>query len=121
MSGRSLFAVRCAGCGRAITQWRQKTNDCRSCERGPFHKGCLATHVCEVKPVPKTLKVEVVADGTGKWCGNALRFGTVEEARAYGDDLYARWTAVRDLRVVDEATGEVHYRRSGGRRPWGPG
>lgn len=58
---------------------------------------------------PKPLLVEVIADSTGTWVGNALRFATVEEAKAYGADLFSRWMAVRSWRVRDEGTGEVHY------------
>src|SRR5215472_1149589 len=39
-------------------------------------------------------KVEVIADSSGQWCSNALRFATEEEAKVYGDDLFMRWTAV---------------------------
>ena len=51
-------------------------------------------------PVPM-FKVEVVADSSGKWVGNSLRFDTVEAAVAYAQDLYSRWTAVREWQVVD--------------------
>ena len=53
------------------------------------------------------LKVEVIADNSGKYVGNALRFDTVEEAKAYGLDLFMRWTLVRSWRVVEDATGAV--------------
>jgi hypothetical protein len=46
-------------------------------------------------------KPEVIADGSGKWCGNALRFATYEAAREYVLDLAQRWTAVREVRVVE--------------------
>ena len=45
-------------------------------------------------------KPEVIADSSGKWCGNALRFATREEAAANVRDLMMRWFAVRDTRVV---------------------
>jgi hypothetical protein len=48
-----------------------------------------------------SFKVEVIADSSGKWCGNALRFSTREEARAYAMDLMWRWTSVRETRVVE--------------------
>lgn len=48
-----------------------------------------------------SFKAEVIADNSGKWCGNALRFATKEEAEIYVDDLMMRWTAVRDTRVVE--------------------
>lgn len=47
-------------------------------------------------------KIEVIADQTGQWTGNGLRFESYEEAQVYAIDLQARWTAVRDWRVVAE-------------------
>lgn len=49
-------------------------------------------------------KPEVIADSSGKWCGNALVFETEQEAKQYVFDLSMRWTMVRDTRVrsVDE-------------------
>jgi hypothetical protein len=49
-------------------------------------------------------KPEVIADNSGKWCGNALVFETEQEAKQYVYDLSMRWTLVRDTRVryVDE-------------------
>lgn len=35
----------------------------------------------------KSWKPEVIADSTGKWCGNALRFETYDEAKKYVEDL----------------------------------
>jgi hypothetical protein len=46
-------------------------------------------------------KVEVIADSSGKWCSNALRFDSVPAAQVYGADLAWRWTAVRRWRVFD--------------------
>jgi hypothetical protein len=46
-------------------------------------------------------KAEVIADSTGEWCGNRMRFKTQAEAEAYVFDLAMRWTAVRDTRVVE--------------------
>jgi hypothetical protein len=56
-----------------------------------------------------SFKAEVIADGTGNWCGNALRFATQAEAEAYVSDLMWRWTAVRNTRVIvvnDPVTAE---------------
>lgn len=44
-------------------------------------------------------KPEVIADSTGKWCGNGLRFATEKEAFDSASDLAMRWTAVRDFRA----------------------
>ena len=51
-------------------------------------------------------KVEVQTDSTGKWYSNALRFETEEQAKAYAEDLWSRWTLVREYRVVPEAEGD---------------
>lgn len=53
-------------------------------------------------------KPEVVADSTGKWYGNALRFATREEAEANAADLQRRWLLVTDTRVV-ECDDPVNY------------
>jgi len=46
-------------------------------------------------------KAEVIADGSGQWCSNALRFATREQAEAYLWDLADRWTAVRGMRATE--------------------
>jgi hypothetical protein len=46
-------------------------------------------------------KPEVIADSTGKWCGNGLRFATHQEAQANALNLAMRWTAVRAIRAVE--------------------
>lgn len=48
-----------------------------------------------------SFKPEVIADSTAKWAGNATRFATEAEAKAYVQDLSSRWLAVRDHRVVE--------------------
>ncbi len=51
---------------------------------------------------------EVIADSSGKWVGNALRFATYEEAEANVKALANRWMLVRDTRVV-ESSDAVNY------------
>ena len=51
---------------------------------------------------------EVIADNSGKFCGNSLRFATREEAEANVSDLASRWFAVRETRVV-ESQDTVNY------------
>jgi hypothetical protein len=46
-------------------------------------------------------KGEVIADSSGVWVGNDLRFESREEAERYIADLMWRWTAVRETRVVE--------------------
>jgi hypothetical protein len=57
---------------------------------------------------------EVIADSSGKWYTNALRFATKAEAEASAYDLACRWTAVRDYRAA-ESDDPVNYRRVDGR------
>ena len=61
-----------------------------------------------------SFKPEVIADTSGKWCGNALRFATRKEAEANVQDLMMRWFAVRETRVI-ECDDPVNYRYVGGR------
>jgi len=49
---------------------------------------------------PRSWAAEVIADASGTWCGNLLRFATWDEARLYSIDLMGRWFAVRERRVV---------------------
>jgi hypothetical protein len=52
---------------------------------------------------------EVIADSSGKWCANQLRFATREEARLYVSDLASRWTLVTDTRVVESGEPVNYY------------
>lgn len=52
---------------------------------------------------------EVIANSSGQFVGNALRFATKEEAEANVRDLSMRWFAVRETRVV-ESTEPVNYK-----------
>ena len=54
-------------------------------------------------------KPEVIADSTGRWYANALRFATKEEAEASARELSLRWLAVRDWRAT-ESDDPVNYR-----------
>lgn len=53
-------------------------------------------------------KPEVVADSSGQWCDNSLRFATREEAEASARDLARRWTLVTDHRAT-ESEDPVNY------------
>lgn len=44
---------------------------------------------------------QVVADSSGQFVGNGLRFETHAQALAYARDLARRWTMVTDYRVVE--------------------
>ena len=54
-------------------------------------------------------KPEVVADSSGAFCGNALRFPTKEEAEANALDLSYRWILVSQWRAT-ESDDEPNYR-----------
>ena len=45
-------------------------------------------------------KIEVIADDSGKWAGNAMVYDTFEEAKAEALSLAHRWILVRQARVV---------------------
>lgn len=51
------------------------------------------------------IRVEVIADDSGTWAGNGLRWDRGEAllAEGYAKDLFSRWMLVRRWRVVDEA------------------
>lgn len=53
-------------------------------------------------------KMEVVADNSGKYCDNALRFASQGEAEAYAQNLQSRWTLVTAWRVV-QSDEPVNY------------
>lgn len=56
----------------------------------------------------KSWKPEVIADSSGKWNCNALRFATEKEAYESARDLAMRWTLVRDFRA-SESDDPVNY------------
>lgn len=62
-------------------------------------------------------KPQVIADSSGKFIGNMLRFASAAEAAGYVKDLAGRWTAVRDTRVV-YCTDPVNAQWAAGRLLW---
>lgn len=59
-------------------------------------------------------KCEVKTAGDSDWVSNSLRFATREEAEAYGNDLFSRWTAVEQKQVVP-SSDPINYRWVDGR------
>jgi hypothetical protein len=53
-----------------------------------------------MKEIVMEYVVEVQADSTGTWAGNGKKFDTEDEAKDYALDLYRRWSAVKEWRVV---------------------
>ena len=58
--------------------------------------------------MPKSWKPEVIADASGIWYGNALRFRTREEAENNAQELSFRWMAVRDYRASESDDEPMH-------------
>ena len=56
---------------------------------------------------------EVIADSSGKFCGNSLRFATRAEAESNVNDLRSRWMLVEQTRVV-ESDDAPNYRWADG-------
>jgi hypothetical protein len=56
-------------------------------------------------------RVEVIADDTGKWVGDLLRFYVLGDAERYARNLYSMWPTIRAWRVKD---GHGHVRVIGG-------
>lgn len=52
-------------------------------------------------------RVQVIADSSGEYVGNGLRFPTIEDALKYGHNLAMRWTLVRSFRVIDDAGATI--------------
>ena len=61
----------------------------------------------------KSFAVEFIADNSGKWAGNGVRYETKAEALAYAEYKFSVWTAVREYRVV-ESPDPVNYRWDNG-------
>lgn len=57
----------------------------------------------------KSYAPQVIADSSGTWAGNSLRFATREEAEKSVADLKSRWLLVRETRVIESAD-EPNYR-----------
>lgn len=49
----------------------------------------------------KSFAVEVIADSSGEWAGNGMRYETREPAEAAARDLMSRWFLVREWRVIE--------------------
>ena len=53
-------------------------------------------------------KPEVIADTSGKFVGNSLRFETKAEAMANAYDLMSRWSAVVMIRAITSGDPVSH-------------
>jgi hypothetical protein len=66
----------------------------------------MTSHVTPATPV--SYAAEVIADDTGRWTGNQMRFPTEVEAMAYATALSWRWIAVREWRAVPSTDPVTH-------------
>lgn len=57
----------------------------------------------------KSWRPEVIADSSGQWTPNGMRFATEDEAWRYANDLRARWILVRECRAAP-SDEPVNYR-----------
>lgn len=46
-------------------------------------------------------KAQMIADETGKWLDNSLRFATYQEADRWASQLAMKWSAVTAYRVIE--------------------
>ena len=46
-------------------------------------------------------RIEVIADDSGKWAGNAMVYDTYAEAADAASDLASRWLLVTSARVLE--------------------
>jgi hypothetical protein len=61
-----------------------------------------------------SFKVEVIADSSGQWTGNQMRFASKNEAEIYALDLALRWTLVTNTRIL-QSDESVNYELREGR------
>ena len=61
-----------------------------------------------LSPGMRSFAAEFVADSSGKFAGNQLRFATHAEAKMYAADLESRWMLVTDKRIV-QSPDEPNY------------
>jgi len=52
--------------------------------------------------------VNTAGDPPDSWNTNAMKYGSVEEAEAAAKDLFMRWTAVNQWRVMDADQQNVY-------------
>lgn len=81
-----------------IERLRKIDEDARSAAETKRKEADAAALQAELKK--GGFKVEVIADESGSWVGNGLRFDKESDAKTYADNLKGRWTAVRETRVV---------------------
>jgi protein gp37 len=96
--GGHKAACRCVRCAARRKTWgtnprRNPGGNARELYQGQEKDG-------HAPGVPTSYKVEVIADNSGQWATNAMRYATWHEARDAGSSLFGRWTAVQRWRVT---------------------
>ena len=88
------FPMPCVRCGKLVLSPCLESAEQAECDNDPAK-------------APNSFAIEVIADSSGKWCGNGARYLTEEAAKMAAHDLSMRWALVRESRVVpspDKAT-----------------
>ena len=104
---RAIFKVVSAskgstGFGRE-DQWSPPLDD----EGIKIHEAIKAQKV-DAEMSAKSWKPEVIADSSGEWSTNALRFRTEAEAQQSADDLASRWMLVTEWRASPSDDAPTH-------------
>lgn len=81
------FPMPCVRCGKLVLSPCLEAAEAAECVNNPVLK-------------PTSFAVEVIADKSGKWCGNGARYLTKKAAEAAASDLMMRWFLVKEWRVV---------------------
>lgn len=81
------FPMPCVRCGKLVLSPCLEAAEAAECANSPAKE-------------PTSFAIEVIADSSGKWCGNGARYLTKKAAEMAAFDLSMKWTMVRDWRVV---------------------
>lgn len=81
------FPMPCVRCGKLASSPCLEAAEAAECANNPA-------------AAPSSFAVEVIADSSGKWCGNGARYLTEAAANMAAHDLMQRWLMVREWRVV---------------------
>lgn len=97
---RLLASNRAAEAQRAALAAREAQEAAQAAEKASAQAAEVARRAAQAPEGYTSWAPEVIADSSGQWCGNALRFATRGEAEDNVRDLSWRWTLVRETRVV---------------------
>lgn len=61
----------------------------------------LLEAIRDIKPQPKSFKVEIRAKGETGFYSNSVRLPDAEQAKRYASDIYSRWSGAEEYRVTE--------------------